>query len=114
MLEFKHSRLQLLRSSVGRLAGWRRRHAVGGAPAAGEGFLGSFGQRDRTKFDEFYSAGATLYTPLTGPVRGRDAIWEYFSELHRAFPALRVTLHDEFGSADGGRSCIRIHLGWQN
>lgn len=85
-----------------------------GARAAGEGFLTSFGQRDRTRFDEFYSAGATLYTPLTGPVRGRDAIWEYFSELHRAFPALRVTLHDEFGSADGGRSCIRVHLGWQN
>ncbi len=85
-----------------------------GGPRAGEGFLASFGKRDRTRLDEFYSADAVLCTPLTGPLQGRDAIWDYFSELHRAFPGLRVTLHDEFGSADGHRSCIRVHLNWQN
>jgi ketosteroid isomerase-like protein len=87
---------------------------VAGAQAAGEAFLASFGQQDRTRFDAFYAPGATLYTPLTGPVRGRDAIWDYFGELHSAFPGMRVTLHDEFGSADGVRSCIRVHLGWQS
>jgi ketosteroid isomerase-like protein len=93
--------------------GDQRRRALGGA-SAGEGFLASFGKRDRTKLDEFYAADAVLYTPLTGPLRGRDAIWDYFSELHDAFPGLRVTLHDQFGSAAGDRSCLRVHLAWQN
>jgi ketosteroid isomerase-like protein len=85
-----------------------------GGPRAGEGFLASFGKRDRTRLDEFYSADAVLCTPLTGPLRGRDAIWDYFSELHRAFPGLRVTLHDEFYSADGTRACWRIRLHCHN
>src|SRR5258708_33859592 len=86
----------------------------GGGARAGEGFLASFGKRDRTRLDEFYSADAVVYTPLTGPLRGRGAIWDYFSELHHAFPGLRVALHDEFGSADGTRRCIRAQLAWRN
>jgi predicted ester cyclase len=85
-----------------------------GSPLAGDGFLAAFGSRDQMRLDELYSESAMLYTPLTGPLRGREAIRDYFSELHYAFPGLRVALHDEFSSPDGGRSCIRVHLNWQN
>lgn len=85
-----------------------------GSSSAGEGFLAAFGTGDRDRLKEFYSADAVLYTPLTGPLRGWQEIGSYFGELHRAFPALRVALHDEFGSPDGGRACIRVHLDWHN
>jgi ketosteroid isomerase-like protein len=82
--------------------------------SAGESFLASFGSRDQARMDEFYAPDAVMYTPLTGPLRGRDQIWDYFSDVHRGFPGLRVALHDEFGSTDGTRSCIRVNLGWRN
>ncbi len=85
-----------------------------GGPLAGEGFLAAFGARDQMRLAEFYSDRTVLYTPLTGPLRGRPAIEAYFDELHRAFPGLRVTLHDEFGSPDGDRACIRVHMNWRN
>lgn len=90
------------------------RERVRDSTRTGAGYLASFGRRDRTALDEFYASDAVLYTPLTGPLRGRDAIWDYFSELHVAFPGLRVTSHDEFGSAAGDRSCLRVHLAWQS
>jgi hypothetical protein len=81
---------------------------------AGEGFLAAFGSGDRARLEEFYAKDAVLWTPLTGPLPGQDAIGGYFGELHEAFPGMRVTLHDEFGSPDGCRACIRVHLDWQN
>jgi ketosteroid isomerase-like protein len=85
-----------------------------GSPQAGDAFLAAFGSRDQMRLDEFYSESAVLYTPLTGPLRGRQAIRDYFNELHHAFPGLRVALHDQFSSPDGGRSCIRVRMNWQN
>jgi predicted ester cyclase len=82
--------------------------------SVGEGFLAAFGSGDPGKLGEFYSEHAVLYAPLTGPLRGREAIGAYAGELHTAFPGLRVALHDEFGSAPGGRACIRVHLDWRN
>jgi ketosteroid isomerase-like protein len=81
---------------------------------AGAGFLAAFGSGDRARLAEFYREDAVLWTPLTGPLRGREAIGGYFSDLHSAFPGLRVSLHDEFCSPDGGQACIRVHLDWQN
>ena len=81
---------------------------------AGERFFTAFGGGERAQLAEFYAADAVLWTPLTGPLRGREAIGGYFGELHGAFPGMRVTVHDEFGSPDGNRACIRMHLDWRN
>lgn len=81
---------------------------------ASAGFLAAFGSGDRARLAEFYRADAVLWTPLASPLRGREAIGGYFSDLHSAFPGLRVSLRDEFGSPDGSRACIRVHLDWQN
>lgn len=81
---------------------------------AGEGFLAVFGTGDRARLEDFYTEDAVLWTPLTGPLRGRKAIGGYFGELYGAFPGMQIGLHDEFGSPDGQRACIRVHLNWQN
>lgn len=81
---------------------------------AGAGFLAAFGGGHRAWPAKFYCEDAVLWTPLTGPLRGREVIADYFGDLHSAFPGFRVALHDEFGSPDGGRACIRVHLDWQN
>jgi ketosteroid isomerase-like protein len=86
---------------------------VGGS-SVGEGFLAAFRSDDKERLEEFYSEHAVLYTPLTGRLRGRDAIAGHFGELHSAFPGMRITLHDEFGSPADGRACIRLHLDWHN
>jgi ketosteroid isomerase-like protein len=80
----------------------------------GEAFLAALGASDPARLSEFYSGHAVLYTPLTGPLRGPAAIGRYYGELHHAFPGMRVALHDEFGSPDGGRACVRLHLDWRS
>lgn len=52
---------------------------------ASAGFLAAFGSGDRARLAEFYCADAVLWTPLTGPLRGREAIGGYVSDLHSAF-----------------------------
>lgn len=81
---------------------------------AGEGFLRAFGSGDRARLAEFYAQDAVLWAPLTGPLRGQEAIGDYFGELRGAFPGMHVTLHDEFGSPDDQRACIRVHVDWRN
>jgi hypothetical protein len=80
----------------------------------GTDFLAAYANPDSGMLEKFYAERAVLYTPLTGPLVGRDAIGRYIQELHAGFPGLRIVLHDEFASADGSRACVRVQLGWQN
>jgi len=35
-------------------------------------------------------------------------------QFHAAYPGMRVTLHDQFSSADGTRACFRFVIRYQN
>lgn len=85
-----------------------------GSGPVGERLIGAFASGDQARLGEVYADGAVLWTALTGPLRGRDAIARYLGELRSAFPGMRVAVHDEFGSPDGARACIRLHLDWHN
>jgi SnoaL-like domain len=54
------------------------------------------------------------YTPLGWPIRGREAVKEFVGQFHSAYPGLRVTLHDQFFSADGTRACFRFVIHYHN
>jgi ketosteroid isomerase-like protein len=82
--------------------------------SVGAGFMVAFAGGDRARLDAFYTEDAILWTPLTGPLNGREAIGAYFRELRDAFPGLRVSLHDEFASPDGSRASIRVQIAWHN
>jgi hypothetical protein len=83
-------------------------------PSFGKRFLDTLADMSAHAFGGLYADAAVLYTPLAGASRGRAAIKGYFDELRSGFPGLRVALHDEFTSADGGRASVRLHLDWQN
>jgi len=55
-----------------------------------------------------------MYTPLGWPIRGRDGLKDFVGQFHTAYPGLRVTLHDQFSSADGTRACFRFVIHFQN
>jgi quinol monooxygenase YgiN/predicted ester cyclase len=77
-------------------------------------FIRALGTNDSDLLDEIYHPDVVLYTPLAWPVRGRDAVREFVSEFHAAYPGLRATLHDEFSSTDGKRACFRFVIHFHN
>jgi quinol monooxygenase YgiN/ketosteroid isomerase-like protein len=77
-------------------------------------FVRALGGRDAALLDAIYDPDVTLYTPLAWPIRGRDALKDFVEQFHVANPGLRVTLHDEFYSADGTRGCWRFVIHFHN
>jgi ketosteroid isomerase-like protein len=77
-------------------------------------FVGAFDARDIAAFDDLLTPDTEVYTPLGWPVAGRDAVKAFVDEFHASNPGLRVTLHDEFASADGARVCWRVRLHFHN
>ena len=77
-------------------------------------FVRAFDARDLDAFDDLVTEDTEVYTPLGWPVAGRDAVKAFVDEFHASNPGLRVTLHDEFESADGRRVCWRIRLHFHN
>jgi uncharacterized protein YciI len=77
-------------------------------------FVRALATDDQGLLDEIYDADVLLYTPLGWPIRGREAVKEFVGEFHASNPGLRVTLHDEFESADGARACFRFVIHFHN
>jgi quinol monooxygenase YgiN len=77
-------------------------------------FVRALGTNDPTLLDSVYDPDVVLYTPLAWPVKGRDALKEFVNEFHTGYPGLRVTLHDEFYSADRSRACFRFVIHFHN
>ena len=77
-------------------------------------FVQALGTNDQSLLDEIYDPDVVLYTPLAWPVNGRDAVKEFVGEFHKANPGMRVTLHDEFYSADETRACFRFVIHFHN
>jgi len=80
----------------------------------GRRFVEAFDARDIAAFDTIFTPDTEVYTPLGWPVAGLDAVKAFVDEFHASNPGLRVTLHDEFASADGTRVCWRIRLHFHN
>jgi predicted dinucleotide-binding enzyme len=76
-----------------------------------ERFVTALGTNEPTLLDEIYDPEVALYTPLGWPIRGLDAVKEFVGQFHTGYPGLRVTLHDQFSSADGQRVCFRGRSG---
>jgi quinol monooxygenase YgiN len=83
-------------------------------PTVAERFVRALGSGDPALLDEIYDPDVLLYTPLGWPIRGRDALKEFVGQFHAAYPGLRVTLHDQFTSADGSRVCFRFVIHFAN
>ena len=77
-------------------------------------FVRALGTGDDELLDAVYDPDVILYTPLAWPIRGRDAVKDFVGQFHAANPGLRVTLHDEFASADGTRACFRFVIHFHN
>ncbi|MGH9524440.1 MAG: ester cyclase [Terriglobales bacterium] len=49
---------------------------------------------DMQAFRRLYAPDAVLYVPLSpDPIGGRDAIWQYETAMHEAFPAATLETH---------------------
>jgi ketosteroid isomerase-like protein len=77
-------------------------------------FVQALGTNDQGLLDEIYDPDVVLYTPLAWPITGRDALRDFVGQFHTANPGLRVTLHDEFYSADETRACFRFVIHFHN
>jgi uncharacterized protein YciI len=77
-------------------------------------FVQALGTNDQALLDEIYDPDVRLYTPLGWPIEGREAVKEFVGQFHLANPGLRVTLHDEFQSADRSRLCFRFVIHFHN
>jgi predicted ester cyclase len=80
----------------------------------GRRFIQALGTNDAELLDQLYATDVVLYTPLGWPITGRTAVKEFVAQFHAAYPGLRVTLHDEFASADGNRVCFRFVIHFHN
>jgi hypothetical protein len=92
---------------------------LGDGPAEGGGslprrFIRALGTNDQALLDAVHDPDVAPYTPLGWPIRGRQALKDFVTEFHTAYPGLRVTLHDEFASADGTRACFRFVIHFHN
>jgi quinol monooxygenase YgiN len=87
---------------------------LGAAPTLAERFVQAMGSNDQTLLDQLYASDVLLYTPLGWPIRGLEAVKEFVGQFHTANPGLRVTLHDQFSSADGQRHCFRFVIHFKN
>jgi hypothetical protein len=97
--------------------GGGQRSCVGGrgvTETVAERFVRALGTGDDALLDEVYDPEVVLYTPLAWPLRGRGTVKDFVREFHRAYPGLRVTLHDQFFSADGTRACFRFVIHYTN
>lgn len=83
-------------------------------PTLAERFVHALGTNDPTLLEEIYDPDVALFTPLGWPIRGLQAVKEFVSQFHTAYPGLRVTLHDQFASADGQRECFRFVIHFHN
>lgn len=79
-----------------------------------ERFARALGTNDAALFDELYDPDVVLYTPLGWPIRGLEGVKEFVGEFHSGYPRLRITLHDQFFSADGNRACFRFVIHFDN
>jgi quinol monooxygenase YgiN len=77
-------------------------------------FTSALGTGDEQLLDELYDPDVVLYTPLRWPIQGLPAVKEFIGQFHLGYPGLRVTLHDEFASADGERLCFRFVIHFHN
>lgn len=77
-------------------------------------FTRALGTGDERLLDDLYDPDVVLYTPLGWPISGLPAVKEFIGQFHRGYPGLRVTLHDEFASADGERLCFRFVIHFHN
>jgi quinol monooxygenase YgiN/predicted ester cyclase len=77
-------------------------------------FTRALGSGDERLLDELYDSDVVLYTPLGWPIRGLAGVKEFIAQFHAGYPGLRVTLHDEFSSADGQRLCFRFVIHFHN
>jgi 8-hydroxy-5-deazaflavin:NADPH oxidoreductase len=83
-------------------------------PTLAERFVRALGTNDPALLDEIYDPEVVLYTPLGWPIRGLAAVKEFVGQFHTAYPGLRVTLHDQFFSADEQRVCFRFVIHFHN
>ena len=83
-------------------------------PTLAERFVRALGTNNAALLEEIYDREVVLYTPLGWPIRGLGAVEEFVAQFHAAYPGLRVTLHDEFSSADGQRVCFRFVIHFHN
>jgi SnoaL-like domain len=79
-----------------------------------EQFVQALGTNNPELLDAIYHPEVILYTPLGWPIRGLAAVKEFVGQFHAAYPGLRVTLHDQFSSADGERVCFRFVIHFHN
>jgi quinol monooxygenase YgiN len=77
-------------------------------------FTRALGSGDGQLLDDLYDPDVVLYTPLGWPIRGLVNVKEFIEQFHAGYPGLRVTLHDEFASADGRRLCFRFVIHFHN
>jgi quinol monooxygenase YgiN/predicted ester cyclase len=77
-------------------------------------FTRALGSGDERLLDELYDPDVVLYTPLGWPIQGLPGVKEFIGQFHAGYPGLRVTLHDEFASADGQRICFRFVIHFHN
>jgi 8-hydroxy-5-deazaflavin:NADPH oxidoreductase len=84
------------------------------APTLAERFVQALGRNEAALLEDIYDPEVALYTPLGWPIRGLDAVKEFVGQFHAAYPGLRVTLHDQFFSADGERACFRFVIHFHN
>ena len=83
-----------------------RGYAVPEQDTVARRFVRALGTNDDALLDAIYDPDVVLYTPLAWPVRGRDEVKAFVAQFHVANPGLRVTLHDEFASADATRAAF--------
>ncbi|MBO0878890.1 MAG: NAD(P)-binding domain-containing protein [Mycobacterium sp.] len=88
--------------------------AAGDAPTLAERFVQALGTNDPALLSEIYDPEVALFTPLGWPIRGVAAVEDFVGQFHAAYPGLRVTLHDQFSSADGQRVCFRFVIHFHN
>lgn len=77
-------------------------------------FIRALGTGDDALLDAVYDPDVLLYTPLGWPIRGLPAVKQFVGQFHAGYPGLRVTLHDQFFSADGTRCCFRFVIHYRN
>lgn len=77
-------------------------------------WVDTFGRRDLDGFTDLYADDFTFYTAVAWGLQGKEKLPGLADGFHVAFPGVKVTLTDEFTSADGTRVGMRFVLDWHN
>jgi SnoaL-like polyketide cyclase len=80
----------------------------------GEKFVVAWATKDWESFAQLYDQEVILYAPFAWRIEGLPAILDVAANLHKTYPGLRATLHDEFHNADDTRAVFRYSWDWQN